>query len=456
MIITVPATALAATAAAAAAALIVRKVSRPQAVRGERYDLPGGGSMTVADRAAVERDPHWSRALAGCRKDARYYGLVEDTLGGQGFDFRYFVLRDDAGRVRAIQPFLELNQDVVTGAGPTLKRWIGAARRAVPRLLTIRTLMIGCAAGEGHLDVSDDAGTPADRARRAAWVARSVGLAATRYASRAGCSMVVFKEFPSTYREAMGDLRGLGFTRVPSLPMVRLPLAFATFDEYLAKVLSKATRKGLRRKFRDAEASPEPITLEVLTDASAVADEVHALYKQVYDRSSLHFERLTPEFLRRLGTDMPDKARFFVWRRGGKAVAAAVILIDGDRLYDEYLGLDYAVALDLHLYFYTFRDIVRYALDHGLKWYYSTALNYDPKLHFKCELYPLDLYVRHVSPVANAVVRQVLPWLEPTRSDPTLGRFPNYADVWGDARPARAHPAADRAAPAPDEPDAAE
>ena len=160
-------------------------------------------------------------------------------------------------------------------------------------------------------------------------------------------------------------------------------------------------------------------------------DEVYPLYLQVYQKSPLQFEKLTKDYLRRLGREMPDKARFFLWRQNGKAVAFSVCLVNGDTLYDEYLGLDYAVALDLHLYFYTLRNIVSWAMAHGYKWYCSSALNYDPKLHLKCELVPLDLYVAHTSAVANFFLRRILPLLEPTRNDKTLSKFPNFAAVWG-------------------------
>src|SRR5581483_7598475 len=140
----------------------------------------------------------------------------------------------------------------------------------------------------------------------------------------------------------------------------------------------------------------------------------HPLYLQVYERSKLHFEKLTKEYLCDLGRRMPDKARFFIWRQEGKAVAFSICLVHGDTIYDEYLGLDYSVALDRHLYFVTLRDIVQWGMDRGYKWYVSSALNYDPKLHLKCELVPLDLYVLHTSPIINFFMRRVLPWLEPT------------------------------------------
>ena len=60
-----------------------------------------------------------------------------------------------------------------------------------------------------------------------------------------------------------------------------------------------------------------------------------------------------------LSRTMPDRARFFLWRQNGKAIAFSIALVHDETIYDDYLGLDYQVALDLHLYFYTFRDIIR-------------------------------------------------------------------------------------------------
>jgi len=44
---------------------------------------------------------------------------------------------------------------------------------------------------------------------------------------------------------------------------------------------------------------------------------------------------------------MPDKVRFFVWRQDGRIVAFAEWHAAGKGLYAEYIGLDYAVAIDL-------------------------------------------------------------------------------------------------------------
>jgi hypothetical protein len=40
-------------------------------------------------------------------------------------------------------------------------------------------------------------------------------------------------------------------------------------------------------------------------------------------------------------------------------------------------------------------------------------------------LVPLDLYVKHTVPFINLIFRRAVKYLEPTRHDPVLRRFPN-------------------------------
>jgi hypothetical protein len=57
-------------------------------------------------------------------------------------------------------------------------------------------------------------------------------------------------------------------------------------------------------------------------------------------------------------------------------------------------------------------------------------MNYDPKLHLRLRLAPLDLYVCHTSRWINPFFRSILGFLEPTRHDPIIRRFPNSHELW--------------------------
>jgi hypothetical protein len=377
--------------------------------------------VEVVSRAALTHVQRWSSAFADSRKHHRYYELVEDTIR-QGFDYRYFVIRDARGEVQAIQPFFILDQDLLAGGEGRVSPPVALIRCLWPRFLKLRTLMVGCAAGEGHLD--GDEGSRVDSARLLA-------DAIVTHARELGAHLIVLKEFPAAYRPALRCFLERGFSRVPSMPMTRLNIDYSSFADYMERALNSATRRKLRKKFRAAAEAPV-IEMSVVDDVSPYIDDVYPLYLQVYERSKLHFEKLTREFFCGLGRLMPEIVRFFIWRQDAKIVAFCFCMIEGDALFAEYIGFDYAVALKLHLYHYAVRDMISWAMAKGYKWLRSSPLNYDPKLHLRHRLDPTDLYVRHTAAVPNALLKRILPLIEPTRYDLTLRKFSNYSELWGD------------------------
>jgi len=376
------------------------------------------GVARVLQLRDLQNSEAWKRALGNKCKDHRYYEIVEETLEC-GFEHQYLLLEDRSGNVRAVQPIFFVRQNLVEGVPGKIRSIVDGIRKVFPRFLTMRVLMIGCAAGTGDLGASDQQNEP--------WVANALQATLRIYAKHNKASLVVFKDFPANYRSALETLGPNGYARIPSMPMTRLALPYANWDEYFA-TLSKATRKDLRRKFRKTEGAPK-IEMEVVNDITPFVDEIYPLYLAVHERSPLKFETLTKNYFCGVAQRMPDHARFFVWRQNGKIVAFSFCLVYGDAIYDECIGLDYSVALDLHLYFYTLRDIISWAVRQGLKYYYSNPLNYEPKLHLDCELLPLDLYAMHTNPLLNPIFRRMIKYLGPTRHDPVLQKFPNAHEL---------------------------
>lgn len=378
-----------------------------------------GGPFTVrmVDRNDFHDSVCWRSAFAGQRKDRRHYEILEDTAAN-GFDYRYFAIYDADSRIRAIQPFFIACQDMLQGVGPL--RLVELIRLAFPRFLTFRMLMVGCSAGEAYLYASNT--------MPAYLTAAILADAITPLARRLRTPMILLKEFPVSERPATAPFTKAGFVRIPSMPMTRLNIGYDSFESYVATALNCATRRKLRKKLR-ASASAG-IEVSVVTDVALHLDEIYPLYLQVYERSKLHFEKLPRNYFSRVGQDMGDIVRFFIWRHRGKAVAFSMCMMQDDSLYAEYVGFDYAVALDLHLYHYIVRDMIAWAIAHRFKWFRSSSLNYDPKLHMRHDLDPLDLYVRHTSALFNPLLKWLLPRLSPVHRDPTLKKFANYKDLW--------------------------
>ena len=366
-----------------------------------------GASITHSFR---EIDPAlWRRTLAGECLDSRYYALLEETLSGQ-FAFRYAVLRNERTGAQAVQPFFLVNQAITAGLPARLRP--ENAPRFLSRLFHIRMAVAGCAVGEGRLDCAEP------------WALEELATVLEHAARAEGARIVLFKDFPADYRPLFSGLLRRGYHRVPSMPAVRLELDFASFEEYLHRKMGRRGRANLKRKLRASERIGR-MEMEPVRDVTPWLDAIHSLYLQTYARSDYRFERLTPEYFSALGRRMPDRARFFLWRDGGRILAFALCMEHGGTLHYLNLGMDYPAALERHLYYVAWRDLVTWALQAGLRAIESGPLNYEAKFRLGFRLAPRDLYARHLTRAINPFFGWALRWLQPARHDPALGKFPN-------------------------------
>src|SRR5258708_533243 len=128
-----------------------------------------------------------------------------------------------------------------SGVDSRARRLIEVIRRVWPGCLVSRTLMVGCAAGEGHLDGA---------ASSHGAVAQRLAAAIVKQAHALRAPLIVLKEFPAEYREPLKCFLDQGFSRIPSMPMTRLNIDYLDFDDYMNRALNSATRRKLRKKFR--------------------------------------------------------------------------------------------------------------------------------------------------------------------------------------------------------------
>ena len=372
------------------------------------------GTVRLLNLEEVRRLDAWQTGFAHLAKDHRYYEVVDETLRGE-FQFLYLVFTALSGTV-AIQPFFLVQQDLLATAPRAVRAVAKTVRAHFPGWMKPRMLMAGGAAGEGH----PGATTPELQTALIAAASKVFPEVARQHRA----SLIIWKDFPAHYRTRMPATAGV---RIGSMPGTRLPLEFASFEEYLQARLSHAARKDLRRKLKATREFP--LEMSVTAEPGAHLEEIHRLYSQVLARSTLQFERLPPEFFRLLGERMPDRARFFVWRHAERLVACSICLVHDGVLYDEYLGLEYPLALERHLYFVTLRDVLAWAIANGLREYRSTPLGYAPKRELGFLLAPLDLYVKPRCAAFDPLVRFALPRIAPRRAEPILEQFSNAHEL---------------------------
>ena len=235
------------------------------------------GKARIVSVLGGEDGVRWQRAFAGHAKDHRYHQITAETLAGQ-FDHRYLFLENSATGEVAMQQIFFVRQDLTAGMPGKLRAMLNWPRKIFAGWLQLRMLMLGCSASEGSLDST------------AAWAVDALTDALAAFARSSKVSIVLLKDYPSQYRDALKPLLSRGYSRAPSMPACGLALDFASFEEFLQKRVSYSFRKNLRRKFKKLTEHP-PLALEVVTDISGVIDEIHPLYTQTFARSELQIGR---------------------------------------------------------------------------------------------------------------------------------------------------------------------
>src|SRR5262249_15817272 len=140
------------------------------------------GVVRAVTLSELRETATWQLAFQNKCKDHRYYEIVEGTLQG-GFEYQYLVLEDQSHKTRAIQPVFFVRQNLIEGVPGKISSFVDRLRKLFPRFLTMRVLMVGCAAGTGDLGACD--------AKDEQWVATALQASLTAYARQNKASLIV-------------------------------------------------------------------------------------------------------------------------------------------------------------------------------------------------------------------------------------------------------------------------
>lgn len=361
--------------------------------------------ITTSIAAIPKQD--WESIFPPSAESYHFFKTLEETLQDQ-FKSHYIVIYQDSQAV-CVAPCFIMDYPLDTTLEGPLKKLLCWFQDRIGKNFSFRVLICGCQAAEGKIGVPKP--FRAD-------IAQALLNEMETLACGKKISLLAFKDFPVEYDSFFAFLRPRGLHKVQSYPTVELDISFHSFEEY-ASSLSKSTRKDLKRKFKYLEDLP-PITLDVTDRLGEYLEEAYQLYLNTLQKSEVEFERLTKDFLKRISENLPGQTKFFLWRCNGRLIAFDLCLLSGNMLIDEYIGLDYTLAYQYHLYYVTFRDILNWCIANRIRKYKSGALNYDPKKRLDFRFITENIYVKHRNPIMNFFFGLVCLLLKPENFDPIL------------------------------------
>lgn len=337
-----------------------------------------------------------------------YFFKALDESNLSQFSFFYIVVYENNTPVGATNCFImDFPLDIaVLGKSKMFTNFIKIFSR---RILKPKILICGLPMGQGRIGIAAEPQI----------IIKAIYKGMEQIARQERAGIIAFKDFDLSYRKVLDDCLESGFLRIASLPSTDMDIHFASFDEYL-KTLSSVSRSGLKRKFLKIDGKVK-IDLEITNKLEdSVLDQVYALYLQTYKRQEMGLEKLTIDFFKSISKNMPHETRFFLWRIDNKIAAFAFCLVGRDYFIDYYLGFDYSVAYQYHLYFIRFRDLMNWCIENKIKKYEMGATGYEPKRRLGFNFIPLYIYVTHRNKLFNPIFKIFCRLLQPTNFHPVF------------------------------------
>jgi predicted N-acyltransferase len=367
--------------------------------------------VVIASSIGAFGREEWNRLFPDELEDWSYYRAVE-TSGLPDFSWLYFGVRDTNGALRAAVPAFVTDYRLDTTLSGALKHLADWLTRRFPRLLRQKMLSLGSPVSEVcHLGF--EPGTATDEQLQ---LLDEILAHAETFARENRVRMIAVKDATAA-QDALWSAaaKAHGLRRQPGLPTACIDMHFASIDEYLSS-LSRATRKDIRRKLKDAAG----LRTQWRDSIDGIEDEIMHLYRSTHANAQFNFEELTPAYFRGVLREMGDRARCATYWLGDRLVAFNLVLHDGKRLIDKFLGMDYAVAREYNLYFYTWIENVRRCIELNVGIYQSGQGLHALKRRLGSRLSANWLWYRHRNRAVDAIFALVERIARLDRQDPEL------------------------------------
>ncbi|MBV9567884.1 MAG: GNAT family N-acetyltransferase [Hyphomicrobiales bacterium] len=356
----------------------------------------------------------WQRCFAPPLEGLWLYSALEKAGLEDQFRFVYgLVMR--GGEVVAIAPIFEALLPISLVA-PALLDWVlSLGGRLLHHLRFQKMLFVGCpCSDEGTVGMAPGVslGDFAGLLQQALWER-------TRE-RKAAC--LVWKDFPESAWPALRALsREAGLGEAVSYPGTRIADIGSDFESYLGR-LTANRRHNLRKKLRLSRAHVD-VTVEIVSKPDAARiEEVWRLFQNTYERATTRFERLTKKFWEVVCQQAQSRVIILRERSIGQAVAFMLVIMQGKRAINKFIGLDYGLGTKAYLYFRLWEEFIRFATQAGAEEVQSGQTAYRAKRDLGHELVPLNNFFRYRNPLIQLIALFFAKRISWSSLDDDLGR----------------------------------
>lgn len=147
-------------------------------------------------------------------------------------------------------------------------------------------------------------------------------------------------------------------------------------------------------------------------------DDLFALYKNVHNKARFRLAALTPDYFVAMKRKFPADFKLVMYTLHGKAVGFRSYFRNSNQLEAHFIGLDYSVNRELHLYQRVLYDFVNDAIESVCRTLLLGRTAAEIKSTIGAIPEPLTCYIRHRNGLSNQLIRPFIDYLEPSTWTP--------------------------------------
>ena len=221
----------------------------------------------------------------------------------------------------------------------------------------------------------------------------------------------IHQEFPNA-----DQFIAAGYARMFSLPTVRATVAFGSFEDYLQS-LSKNSRHHARKNLRKGK---DKLTFRIVDDYADLIPAAFPLFRRTYLKAKFKLEELSPRFFAEMADTRHPRSRLLLCEKDGRAVGAALLLLDAHNLQIKRIGIDYDQEDTGLIYNLLMYHSLQHAIENKVHSFYMGQSSFTPKVRMGGNLEDQFLYHKGYSFTLRASVPAQRLWLTRYRAEHIL------------------------------------
>ncbi len=345
----------------------------------------------------------WTKCFAPPLEGRWWYSVLENSGLEDQFKFSYGLLSRDKEPIGIVPVFLN-NVPIELVAPDTIAAGLRIVSKIIPACGYQRTLFVGSpCADEGTVGLIS--GISLNE------VAEFIHAQVIKQAAIMQAPMIVWKDFPQSDEAALDKLCEKGKVFNKAFKMVSYPgtvvkLGEASMESYLKGLKSSRRHNLLKKLKRSKEKFPFNVSVIQNPDPDTL-NEIFTLFWATYEHGKTKFERLNKQFFSLISAQKESYYVLLHDPQNGKIVAFMLCFLLGERIFNKFIGLDYAIAREANLYFRLWEAALEWTVSCGVKELQSGQTGYRFKIDTGNTLIPLFNYCQNRNPFINMIYAQV-------------------------------------------------